>query len=165
MRLLAVLLCLFLSACDAERWPPPGTPTISPIDFFEGRTAGRGVLKIAFRSPQDVHVESVGTRAPDGVLTVRQNIRQGDKAPRVREWRLREVAAGRYEGSLTDAVGPVLAQANANSLRLRYEMKGGFEVDQWLVFAHDGRSANNMMRIRKLGVIVGRLDETIRKLD
>ena len=56
-------------------------------------------------------------------------------------------------------------QASGNILRLRFRMKVGFDVDQRLVFAPGGRSVANVMRIRKFGLIVARLDEDIRKVD
>jgi hypothetical protein len=38
-------------------------------------------------------------------------------------------------------------------------------AEQWIYLQPGGRTALNRMRLTKLGITVGRLDETIRKLD
>ncbi len=43
-------------------------------------------------------------------------------------------------------------------------MKGGLRVDQWLTLLRDARIAQNRMIVRKLGIAVATLDETIRKV-
>lgn len=135
------------------------------IQFFEGRTEGRGVLKVALRSPETIRVESRGRVQPDGTLLLVQEVSRGDRPKRKREWRMREVAPGRYTGTLSDAAGPVTAEAKGNRLHLRFRMKGGLEAEQWLTLAPNGRSAHNLLTVRKFGITVGKLDETIRKLD
>jgi hypothetical protein len=110
-------------------------------------------------------VESTGRSEADGSMSVRQTIAQGSKPPRVREWRIRSVSPGRYAGTLTDARGPVTAEKRGNALRIRFTMKGGLEAEQWLALQPGGRSAANVLHVRKFGLVVARLDETIRKLD
>lgn len=168
MRTLALAALLLLTACvPAPRAPAPdaAAPPFAVIRFFEGRTEGRGVLKVALRSPQPIRVESRGTVEPDGALSVRQIISQGNKPARVREWRIRELSPGRFVGTLTDASGPVAGEAAGNRLHLRFSMKGGLEAEQWLTLAPGGRSAHNIMHVRKFGLTVASLDETIRKLE
>jgi hypothetical protein len=135
------------------------------LRFFEGRTEGAGTLSIVMRSAQTMRVESIGRRESDGSLTLRQTIKEGAKRPRVREWRIRELGQGGYTGTLTDATGPVNARTEGGRLRIRYEMKGGLDVEQWLVPQPGGRSLANEMRVRKFGLVVARVEETIRKLD
>jgi hypothetical protein len=50
-----------------------------------------------------------------------------------------------------------------NRLHLSFRMRGGMDVDQWLTLAPGGRSAKNVLRVRKFGVTVAALDETIRR--
>lgn len=52
-----------------------------------------------------------------------------------------------------------------DAFHLRYRTKGGIAIEQWMTLAPGGRSAHNRLVARKMGVIVARLDETIRKLD
>lgn len=42
-------------------------------------------------------------------------------------------------------------------------MKGGMRVDQWLTLSADGQVAQNHLIVRKLGVTIATLEETIRK--
>ena len=52
-----------------------------------------------------------------------------------------------------------------NQLHLRYKLKGGLNIEQWLSFDPGGRSASNRITVRKLGFSVASLNETIRKAD
>ena len=166
MRRPFLILPLLLTACAASPPTPAADAGAAPFPvmaFFSGRTEGRAVLKIAFRSPQQVIVHGRG-RVENGTLLVHQTVKEANKPPRDRQWRIREVSPGYYSGSLSDATGPIKAKADGNRLHLTFRMKGGFDAEQWLVLAPDGRSAHNIMAIRKLGVRVATLDETIRKI-
>ena len=123
------------------------------------------MLKIALSSAKPIRVQSRGRTEPDGTLVLVQNVEEAGKPARTRTWRIRETAPGRYAGTLSDASGPVKARANGNRLQISYRMKGGFDVSQTLTLQPGGRSALNVMSVRKFGLPVGRLEETIRKLD
>ena len=168
MRALLFPALLFLAACVSTPRLQAHDPAATPfpvLRFFEGRTEGRGTLSMAFKSPQPITVESRGRIDSDGTLAVHQSIIEGSKPARTREWRIREVAPGRYSGTLTDADGPVIGEVEGNGLHLSFRMKGGLNAEQWLTLAPGGGSAHNVMIVRKLGVTVAALDETIRKLD
>jgi hypothetical protein len=49
--------------------------------------------------------------------------------------------------------------------RFRFRMEGNVAIEQWLLPAPDRRSAASKVTIRKYGVVVGRSDSIIRKLD
>lgn len=98
-------------------------------------------------------------------MVLDQIVTQQGKKPERREWRIREVSPGRYAGSLSDATGPVEGDVTGNCLHLSYPMKSGLKIEQRIYLQPGGRTALNRMTIRKLGVTVGHLAETIRKLD
>jgi hypothetical protein len=158
-------LALLLAAPASAAAPQASGAGFDVMRFFEGRTEGSGTLRVTLRSAQPIRVQSVGRRERDGSLAVRQTISEGSKPPRVREWRIREIAPGRYAGSLTDATGPVTGELKGGKLRIEYEMKGGFGVEQWLTAQPGGRSLANEMRVRKFGRVVAWVDETIRRVD
>lgn len=133
-----------------------------PIAFFQGSTRGTGQLKLALSRPVPVEVRSEGTLQPDGSLLLEQRISEGTKPPRTRQWRIRRTPAGGYTGTLSDARGPVTGAVEGDRLHLAYKGKG-VRIEQWLVLAPDGRSAQNRLVARKLGVVVAELDETIRR--
>ncbi len=168
MRLPILAAPFLLSACVAvprPSAPDSAAPAFPVLRFFDGRTEGRGKLELAFGSPGAISVQSRGQIQPDGTLVLRQVIEQSGKAARQREWRMWEVSPGRYAGTLTDASGPVRGEVRHNRLHLLFRMKGGLDAQQWLTLEPGGRSVRNVMVVRKFGLPVAVLDETIRKLD
>lgn len=168
MRRLLLPIPLLLAGCAAAASPPApdaAAPAFPVLAFFEGRSEGRGRLKIAFKSPRPIHVQSQGRIGKDRTLLLQQVIKEGDKPPRTREWRIRELSPGLFAGTLTDASGPIRAEVRHDLLHISFRMKGGLDADQWLTLAPGGRSAHNIMVVRKFGVTVAALDETISKLD
>ncbi len=121
-------------------------------------------MRIAFRGTRPIRVESSGQRIAAGELSLRQTIWEGQKPARTREWRLRSVGPGRYAGTLTDADGPVTGVSEGNRLTLNFPLNG-MQVTQTLTLAPDTRSARNILTVRKFGMQVAVLDETIRKID
>lgn len=158
----------FLASCAStpsdfahrEFAPQPGFDAIA---FFTGRSEGRGELSKVFSKPVAVQVSSVGSVDGEGTLTLVQDITEGDKAMRTRSWTIREVSPGRYEGTLTDATGPVEGESEGNRLTLRYKMDGGFQVKQVLTLSPDGNSASNRLTVSLVGIRVAVLGEEIVK--
>jgi hypothetical protein len=135
-----------------------------PIAFFTGRTEGVGTLDEVMASPVSTHVAGVGALQPNGVFVIDQTVKITGKPVEQRRWQLRETAPGRFGGTISDAKGPVTGVVTGNRMRISYTMrKGGMKVEQILTAAPDGRSVSNSMKIRKLGIVVATLAETIRK--
>ena len=156
---------LALAACTAAA-PPEATeagPAFDPIAFFTGTSHGDGQLDQIMKGARTITVDSVGTPEADGSITLTQHIvTQGDK-PRDRVWRLKQVAPGRYAGSLTDANGPVETVAIGRAIRIRYPMKSGLQVEQWLVALPGGKALDNRLSVTKWGMNVASLHERIEK--
>lgn len=151
------LALLLAAAAPAER-------AFDPVEFFRGRTHGEGTLKVVFQSPKRITVDSQGRTQKDGSLLLEQSIREPGKAERVRYWRLRKTGPDRFDGTLTDAVGPVRVELAGGRVRIRYKDKNHLEFDQWLTPAGPNK-VSNRMRVKRFGVTVAHLDELIRKLD
>lgn len=154
-----IILSLLLLAA-APSLPP--APRFDALAFFEGESRGEGRLKVATRAGRLVHVRSSGHREGD-TLVLDQRVNAEGAPPRERSWRIREVAPGRYAGTLSDAAGPVSGETRGDRLHLSFRMKGGLKADQWLTLAPDGQSAHNVMKVRKFGIVIATLDETIRR--
>lgn len=171
---------LGLGACVStpDTAAPPAradTPVFDPFTFFAGASRGEGTLNKALSDPVPVRVESHGrivedvgrqvswAAPPRRVLVIDQTIREGDKPPRTRQWRIEEIAPRRYAGTLSDAISPVRGQATGNRLVLEYTMKGSLPVRQELTLSADGTRAHNAMTIKQLGMTVAVLVEDIRK--
>ena len=116
------------------------------------------------QSPLRVDVKSEGRTEKDGTLLLIQRVHQQGQKERTRYWRLKRQSATHLTGTLTDAAGPVAVDVVGNRARIRYRMKNRMSVEQWLTPA--GRNTvSNQMRVRRFGLVVARLNETIRKLD
>lgn len=165
MRSLVLLAIMPLGACATMvQLPADPRASLEPLSFFSGASRGRGTFRQILSAPRDLRVESVGRRAPGGGLVLTQVIRLEGKQPRTRRWTMRQVGPGRYIGELTEAVGPVSITVAGPRATIRYRMDGGLEVRQQLALQADGRTLLNHLEVRKWGVRVAHVEETIRKL-
>ena len=154
-----------LAACTAAAPPEaaqPG-PAFDPVVFFTGATHGDGRLDQVMKGVRTVTVDSIGRPERDGSLTLIQRIAMQGDPPRTRVWKLKQIAPGRYGGSLTDASGPVETRAIGRAIRIRYPMKGGLTVEQWLTLLPGGKAVDNRMTVHKWGMKVATLRERITK--
>ena len=136
----------------------------NPVEFFRGRTQGEGTLKVVFKSAKTIRVDSLGTTEKDGSLLLTQKIHETGKAPHTRYWRLRETGPNSFEGTLTDAAGPVRVNVEGERVRIRYRGKDHLDFEQWLT-PTGPKKVSNEMRVRRFGIVVARFSEVIRKLD
>lgn len=157
-------IALMLSACVAtpsHRREAAPDPHFSPIAFFAGDTVGEGVLKIALSPVRTVRVAGHGQVDADGALTLVQHVREGAKPDRTRTWHIRPIGGDRYTGTLSDAQGPVTVESHGNLLHIAYVAKGGLGIEQWLFLQPGGQVAFNRLVVRKLGLRIAALRETI----
>lgn len=138
--------------------------TLNPVEFFRGRTHGDGTLKILFQGSKRISVDSTGRAEPDGALVLDQTIHEPGKPERGRTWRFRQTGPNRFDGTLTDAAGPVRVEVEGTRIRIRYKGKDHLDFEQWLTPAGP-RQVTNKMRIKRFGITVAHFDEIIRKLD
>ena len=153
----ALLACTGLTASAAQS---QAARSFDAVAFFTGNTTGEGQLKKMFSAAQVVRVTGHG-RVEGGVLVLDQTVSITGEPKRERQWRLRAGAPGRWSGTLSDAKGPVLAHASGAVLTIAYTSDDGMGVTQTVTLAPDGQSARNRMKIRKLGLTVATIDETI----
>jgi hypothetical protein len=144
---------------------PAPAPHFAAIDFFTGQTEGRATVKVIMRKRQPVAVHGMGRVESDGTLVLDQIVEEAGKAPRKRQWRIRETSPDHYAGTLSDATAGVTGVTKGDRLTLRFTMKGGFRAKQLLTLRPDGRSAHNVLVVRKFGVTVAVLDEVIERVE
>jgi len=138
--------------------------SFNPVEFFRGRTHGEGTLKVIFQPTKRITVDSEGRAEKDGSLLLEQVIHEPGKPARTRYWRLRQTAPDRFEGTLTDAAGPVRVDVSGSHVRIRYKAKNHLDFDQ-LLTPGSANEVHNKMRVKRFGLIVAHYDEVIRKLD
>ena len=156
MKALLALLLLALAA--------PAHAAFDPVEFFRGKTHGEGTLKIMFKQPVKMSVDSEGFAEKDGSLLLKQIVHEPGKPARTRYWKLLKTGDNLFEGTLTDAAGPVRVDVMGERIRIRYKAKNHLDFDQMLTPA-GSRAVNNAMRVKRFGITVARYDEVIRKLD
>lgn len=138
--------------------------SFNPVEFFRGRTHGDGTLKVIFQQAKRIQVDSEGRSEKDGSLLLEQVIHEPGKPVRTRYWRLRQTAPDRFEGTLTDAAGPVRVDVSRSHVRIRYKAKNHLDFDQWLTPRNE-TEVHNKTRVKRFGIVVARFEEVIRKLD
>jgi len=134
------------------------------VAFFTGRTHAESEIKVGFRKPVRHITDSVGKRAANGDLILFDQIKEEGKPPKTRKWVMRKNGPNSFTGAMSEATGPVRIEVDGTQASIRYKMKGGITVHQELQM-RDRKTLSNHVSARKLGVRLGRLDGTIRKLD
>ncbi len=157
-RMALLVIALSLASRAAAEAP-------NPMTFFQGRTESVGMIKIATKKPFRSRAVGKGEIRPDGSLVLVQRVEDEGELTRQRRWHMRQVGPGRYTGRMSEAKGPITVESIGGRYRFRFRMEGGVSVEQWLIPAADGLSAISKTKIRKFGVLVGKSDAIIRKLD
>lgn len=152
---------LALVACSVSPPAARAAPVFDLFRFFDGVTHGDGQLKIRFKDFVSISVDSRGRMVGPNDFVLDQTITEAGKPPRTRQWRMHRDSSGAYAGTLTDAAGPVTGQVEGNRLHISYRQKDGLAVEQWLSLAPDTTYADNLMEIRKMGVPIAKIEETI----
>lgn len=138
--------------------------SINPLRFFEGRTVVDGTVRVMFHKPYKTHSVGQGEIEHDGSLTLVQHVVDEGKAPHDRKWRVRSTGRDSFSAMMSEAVGPVTIERTGDDYTFRYKMKGKLSVEQVLSPMPDGRSARNIGKVKRMGVVVARMTGTIRKV-
>lgn len=165
------------SACAARKWlagllvaaamlpvSADSARLRQPLRFFEGRTEMVTMVKVVMRKAYRSRTIGAGRILPDGSLTLTQRIYDDGQPPAQRRWRVRQVGPGRFAGTMSDAVGPVVVDEVDGSYRFKFRMKGQLAVEQWLIPLPGGTSARTTLTVRKFGMRVASSTGTIRRL-
>ena len=155
-----ILVCASIAVAS-----PAAAADLDPLAFFTGRTHGDGMLKVVLKSPVTIGVDSRGKPDGRGGIVLDQVIREGSKPARTRRWVLRPTSPTTLQGTLTDAAGPVRGSVLGRVLKLTYVRDDGTHASHILTLRPDGRTMINRMTIKRLGLVVARVDEVIHKLD
>ena len=163
----AVLLSLLggFSFTPPHREFAKPAPLFKAEEFFIGRTEGKGTIKGPLSKLTSLADTGVGHIEHDGTLVLDQRVQRGDQPVETRQWRIRKQRDGSYAGTLSDAKGPIVAEINGNCLHVKYVIaKGSYGAEQYVYLQPGGRVAINRMIIRKFGLTVATVEETIRKV-
>ncbi|MDQ3077638.1 MAG: DUF3833 domain-containing protein [Pseudomonadota bacterium] len=157
-----LLLAAALAGCSAAAPAPAAAEPFDPLAFFTGPSNGVGTLKVALSSPVPIRVTSVGKPDGKGGIVLDQIIREGDNPPRERRWTMRKTSPTTMTGTITDTPGTVNGRMVDNRLLFDFTMKNGMQAHQVLTL-QPGGTVLNRMTIKKFGMTVARVEETITK--
>jgi hypothetical protein len=161
---LAIIAALLMSAGAASG--DPVKPKLDMINFFTGKTHADNGIKIAFRGPHKLIVDSVGGHNKEGEFVLIDTVREEGKPVRTRTWVMHPVGPDHFSGVLSDAIGPVDVVARGDSATISYVMRDGhLKITQQIQLQGDGKSLSNHVVAKKLGITFARVDGTVRKLD
>src|SRR5206468_1509505 len=83
----------------------------------------------------------------DGSLELLQHVKEENRREFDRRWQIRQVASGRFVGTMSEAEGPVSIERIANRYRFRFVMKGNLSVEEWLTPQRDMTTAHIQLTI------------------
>lgn len=164
MRKLIFALSLACAAPAFAAEPARPQPQLDPLDFFTGEVRGEGTIKVMMKAATAMRSESRGTPDGKGGLALEQKVHQAGKPVRISRWVLRPTSKTTLTGTATDSAGPIAGHLSGNRLHLKYKTKEGLAFEQWMYLQPDRRTMHNRITVRKWGMVVARIDETIRKL-
>jgi hypothetical protein len=163
VRLAIALVPVALIGASASAGPGTIDPQSDPMRFFEGKTESLSTIKLIMRKPYRSRTLGDG-EIDDGVLRLVQRVHEDGKAPFERQWRMRQVAPGRFAGTMSEAKGPVTVEQVGDHYRFRFKLKGNVSIEQWLMPLPGGKTARSKLTVRKLGMKVGYSEGVVRKL-
>ena len=159
MKLIAAALMAFAAGAPAAPRP------LDMMAFFTGRTHADNMMKVAFKKPVPLIVDSIGGRGDRGDFVLIDTVHEGDKPVRQRKWIMHATGPNRYGGSLSDATSPVDVVVAGAGATIRYTMKGGLKIEQAIELQDGGRTATNRVVAKKFGITFAHVEGTIKKLD
>jgi hypothetical protein len=160
VRSAALLIAVTCAVSSAVASQPQ---SFDPITFFTGATDSTGSLKQAFSSAKATHVTGFGSMRGNGVFVLDQTMNVTGQSAQSRQWQLHQISPGHFGGSISDGKGPVTIDVAGNRLLIGYTMKNGLKVSSVLTIDAGGRTGHNVSTVRKWGMTVANLSETISK--
>ena len=161
--IIAAMVAVGLAASALQAQAAATAVRFDPAAFFTGRTTSQGTLKQILSSTKTTSVSTFGTRQSNGDMVLEQDVKIGNQPTRHRVWRLRETSPGQFGGTISDAADDLSGTLAGDTLTLTYTMDNNLWVHQVITINRDGQSASNVMRIRRFGITVARLTETIQR--
>jgi hypothetical protein len=144
--------------------PSPVERRLDPLLFFVGSTESVGRVNVIFQKEYGTHSTGEGRIESDGSLLLIQQVFDDGKSPHERRWHIRQVGPGRYTGTMSEAVGPVMIDKVGERYRFRFAMDGRLSVEQMMASLPGGRLASSSAKIRKFGFVVATTDGIVRRL-
>ena len=143
----------------------PAQPGSALERFFIGTTEGSGTANVIMAGKHGVKDRARGRMDASGALLLDQVVEEEGKPARRRVWRLVRAGGNRISGTISDAKGNVAGELTGPTLHLKYKLKEGASVEQWITLQAGGRTAKNRMVFHRFGMKVATMESVIRKVN
>lgn len=144
-------------------------PHFDILQFYSGHTRSTGLLESSGGKPlKRVATETWG-HMEGGELHMTQDVTFDDGKPERRTWRIRRLDEHHYEARSENVIGVANGEAWGNALRMDYVLALNksnplthIRMTHWMMLQSDGRTMLNVVTVRKMGAVVGRITEVFR---
>lgn len=164
--MLLSLLAVPLLAASSASAPHAGADPVSAFErFIVGSTEGSGTVDVIASGRHTVRDRTQGRKDASGALVLDQIVEEEGKPARRRTWRLVRADGNQITGTINDVKGAVTGELTGNTLHLRYRMKDGPSVKQWITLQPGGRTAKNRMTYHRFGLKVATVETEMRRVE
>jgi len=148
------------------------SPTLILEDYFVGTTRAWGIFQDWRGNVTRQFVVDIDGKWDGKLLTLDEHFDFNDDEKSFRQWRIKRIRGGCYEGAADDVVGTATGKAAGNSLNWVYtlDLKTGknrtlqVKFDDWMFLQPDGVLLNRA-RMSRFGIKLGDVTISFAKID
>ena len=139
-------------------------------EYFSGRTTAWGIYEDRFGTVKRQFVVDITGKWDGQQLILDEEFTFADGEMSTRQWRIKKLSDGRYEGRADDVIGVAMGQQSGNALnwqyvlelKIRNEATLAVSLDDWMLLQPGGVLVNRA-RMSKFGVELGQITITFMK--
>ena len=169
-----VLVLLGLTGCMAMTSDDftDKSPKFVLEKYFHGKTRAWGLFEDRFGNVRRQFVVDINGNWDGTILTLDEDFLFDDGEKDFRQWRIRKLKDGTYEGRADDVIGTAKGVASGNTLHWSYVLDlkrdGGSSIkvklDDWM-FLQSGGVLLNRARMSKFGIELGQITISFKKIE
>lgn len=141
-------------------------PQFDILRYYTGHTRSTGLLETSGGDPLKRVMTETWGHMEGAELHMTQDVTFEDDKPERRTWLIRRVDEHHFEARSENVIGVAHGEAWGNALRLDYVLALNksnplthIRMTHWMTLQPDERTMMNVVTVRKLGVVVGRITE------
>ena len=138
-------------------------PELKIEDYFQGRTWAWGIFEDRFGNVRDCFKVEMDGSIENNTLNLNERFTYADGSQSTREWQIKVLGGGAYEGTASDVIGLAKGRSQGNTFAWKYKLElpvSGRNIalsfDDRLYLQADGVLIN-IARVSKWGIAVGRM--------
>ena len=169
-----VLVLLGLTGCMAMTSDDftDKSPKFVLEKYFHGKTRAWGLFEDRFGNVRRQFVVDINGNWDGTILTLDEDFLFDDGEKDFRQWRIKKLMDGTYEGRADDVIGTAKGVASGNSLHWSYVLdlkRDGdssikVKLDDWM-FLQSGGVLLNRARMSKFGIELGQITISFKRIE